>query len=96
MPQPSPASPQELQGGYAQDEAYAQELPSGWKAAFDDASQSDYYVNEQTGETQWEAPLPQSSSPQPAARSQQTAQAVIWRMASASGWGPRFAGTYKL
>jgi len=98
-------SPASQQGGYVQQGGYEspQELPSGWTRSFDEASQSEYYVNEQTGESQWEAPSPQPGPPQPAAQpayprpaAQQTAQAVVWRMASASGWGPRFAGTYKL
>ena len=46
----------EQQGGYAQQGGYesAQELPSGWSAAFDEGSQATYYVNDLTGETQWE------------------------------------------
>ena len=97
--QGGPASQQE-QGAYAQQGGYesAQELPSGWRTAFDEGSQATYYVNELTGETQWEAPSPQPSAAQPAAQQaaspRRTAQAVRWHMASASGWGPRFAGTY--
>ena len=78
-------------------------MQSAWTTAVDEASGATYYYNEQTGESQWEAPSPQPGPPQPAAQpayprpaAQQTAQAVVWRMASASGWGPRFAGTYKL
>ena len=87
-----------MQGGYDT----AQALPSGWTRSFDAASGAAYYVNERTGESQWEPPSPELSSPQPAAAqqpayskpaAQKSAQAV-WRMASASGWGPRFAGTY--
>ena len=92
------------QGGYALQGGYdtAQALPSGWTRSFDAASGAAYYVNERTGESQWEPPSPELSSPQPAAAqqpayskpaAQKSAQAV-WRMASASGWGPRFAGTY--
>ena len=33
-----------------------QGLPVGWRAAFDGASGATYYVNEQTGESQWEPP----------------------------------------
>ena len=33
-----------------------QGLPVGWRAAFDGASGATYYVNEQTGESQWERP----------------------------------------
>ena len=76
--------------------------------SFDEASGAAYYVNERTGESQWEPPSPELSSAQPAAaqqpaysqpgaqKSAQKSAQAVWRMVSASGWGPRFAGTYKL
>lgn len=33
-----------------------QGLPAGWTSGFDQTSQSTYYVNDQTGESQWEQP----------------------------------------
>ena len=33
-----------------------QGLPAGWTSRFDQTSQSTYYVNDQTGESQWEQP----------------------------------------
>ena len=97
-------------GGYALQGLYetAQPLPSGWARSFDEASGAAYYVNERTGESQWEPPSPELSSAQPAAaqqpaysqpgaqKSAQKSAQAVWRMVSASGWGPRFAGTYKL
>ena len=44
-----------MQGGYDT----AQALPSGWTRSFDAASGVYYYVNERTGESQWEPPSPQ-------------------------------------
>ena len=65
----------------------AQGLPVPWSVRTDEQTGDTYYVNEHTGHSQWEPP-------QTGGR-QQTRQA-IWRLDSALGWTPRFAGTYKL
>ena len=40
----------------AQQYQQAPGLPAGWTSGFDQTSQSTYYVNDQTGESQWEQP----------------------------------------
>ena len=42
-----------------------QGLPAGWTSGFDQTSQATYYVNDQTGESQWEQPqsAPQCEQP---------------------------------
>ena len=32
-------------------------LPAGWTTGFDEANQATYYINEQTGQSQWEPPV---------------------------------------
>ena len=39
----------------------AQGLPAGWTTGFDQANQCTYYVNEQTGQSQWEPPQQEAS-----------------------------------
>ena len=36
--------------------ATMRDLPAGWTTGFDQANQATYYVNEQTGQSQWEPP----------------------------------------
>jgi len=40
------------QGGYAQE----QQLPAGWTMGYDETSNAAYYINEQTGVSQWDYP----------------------------------------
>ena len=64
------------------------QLPAGWTSGFDQTSQSTYYVNDQTGESQWEQPQSQPQSQpqweQPQAY-EQSSSAVLWRVAPFSG-----------
>ena len=39
--------------------ATMRDLPPGWTTGFDQANQATYYVNEQTGQSQWDPPQPQ-------------------------------------
>lgn len=87
------------QQGYQQQEfeqqAYVQDLPAGWTSGFDQSCGATYYYNEHTGQSQWEPPHvgapPAENTPQQGAGTQ-----VTWKVASVSGWGPRFAGKYTL
>ena len=97
-----PPQPAAQQSGYAQqdyaqpgDAQSLQDLPAGWITGFDESSGRTYFYNEQTGATQWEPPR-QSNYPQQIAQQGYGANQVLWCMVSASGWGPRFAGKYKL
>ena len=40
-------------------------LPPGWKKAVDPETGADFYVNEVTGETQWESPSAAGTPPPP-------------------------------
>ena len=68
-----------------------QGLPAGWTSRFDQTSQSTYYVNDQTGESQWEQPQtyeqPQSEPQweQPYQAYAQSSSAVLWHMVPCSG-----------
>ena len=68
-----------------------QGLPAGWTSRFDQTSQSTYYVNDQTGESQWEQPQtyeqPQSEPQweQPYQAYEQSSSAVLWHMVPCSG-----------
>ena len=42
--------------------ATMRDLPPGWTTGFDQANQATYYVNEQTGQSQWEPPQPEYGS----------------------------------
>ena len=63
-------------------------LPAGWTSGFDQTNQATYYVNDQTGESQWEQPQSQPQSQpqweQPQAY-EQSSSAVLWRVAPFSG-----------
>ena len=48
-----------------------QGLPAGWTSGFDQTSQSTYYVNDQTGESQWEQPQSEPQWQQPPYYAQQ-------------------------
>ena len=67
---------------FVQEQGYAQDLPTGWNAAYAEDGAL-YYVNEQTGESQWEAPLAQSYG----AALAQSYGAALWRLVP-------FAGVY--
>merc|ERR1712106_667501 len=43
-------------GGRVRVLATMRDLPAGWTTGFDQANQATYYVNEQTGQSQWEPP----------------------------------------
>merc|ERR1719327_1475023 len=49
------------QGGYGQQGGFGQQggLPAGWVSGVDQATGQTYYYNEQTGQSQWEAPSAQ-------------------------------------
>jgi len=91
----------------------AQDLPAGWTIGFDPTYNAHYYINEQTGQCQWEPPQPsqhgfnEHTDQNPGRQSPAdqnpvfqiataTQQGVVCTMKSATGWGPRFAGKYKL
>lgn len=82
---------QDARNTYAQEdykqEEEVQQLPPGWTTDLDKESGMRYYYNDQTGESQWDPPF---------SAEQGYANPVIWRVVSTKGWGPRFAGTYKL
>ena len=61
-------------------------MPGGWVAQVDQASGQTYYLNEQTGETQWEPPQPAAAtlSDLQQAVGAATGQA-LWRLAPYSG-----------
>lgn len=64
---------QAQQGGHAQQAAVqqAQDLPSGWTSAVDEASGSTYFCKTQTGECQWDKPAAQQDpAPQHEAQAQ--------------------------
>ena len=73
---------------YEQDQ---QGLPAGWTAGFDQTSQTTYYVNDQTGVSQWERPqaYEQAQSEaqwaQPHQAYEQSSGAVLWRVTPSSG-----------
>ena len=46
-------------------------LPAGWTSGFDQTNQATYYVNDQTGESQWEQPQSAPQWEQPAYYAQQ-------------------------
>ena len=73
---------------YEQDQ---QGLPAGWTAGFDQTSQTTYYVNDQTGVSQWERPQAYEQAQSEAQRAQphqayeQSSDAVLWRVTPSSG-----------
>ena len=73
---------------YEQDQ---QGLPAGWTAGFDQTSQTTYYVNDQTGVSQWERPqaYEQAQSEaqwaQPHQAYEQSSDSVLWRVTPSSG-----------
>ena len=80
----------QTQWDFPQQDMYTQQqvqLPAGWTTGVDQETGDVYYIDEQTGQSQWEPPQ-NGGYAQPGQ--------VLWRLDSASGWTPRFAGTYKL
>ena len=55
--------------------AQEQGLPAGWRSGFDQKSGTTYYVNEQTGESQWEPPPQQGGYAQQGGSAQQSGSA---------------------
>ena len=93
------------QQGYSSDGRHTQPrnaegLPAGWIAGTDQESGHAFYYNEQTGESQWEPPGQSAAFAQQdqygGFAQQGYGAQVIWQVALTSGWGPRFAGKYKL
>lgn len=60
-------------GGRVRVLATMRDLPAGWTTGFDQANQATYYVNEQTGQSQWEPPQAEAGAP------------VLWRLLPAAG-----------
>merc|ERR1712129_467681 len=56
---------------------YAQDLPVGWTTWVDQANQATYYVNEQTGQSQWEPPQQEYGSFDAYAQQQSQQQAPL-------------------
>jgi outer membrane protein assembly factor BamB len=59
------------------------DLPPGWFTATDPQSGEEYYVNEQTGETTWDKPLPQNTNHTPLLSNQPASEDET---SLASGW----------